>query len=227
MATDIVIPVRNNLSLTQSMVSQLQDQEGWRHCLVFNNGSTDDTREYLDALTYDDDRFYPHLTPDKTIYEMWSLGFEYSKINQADYVAIFNNDLILAPNTIESFNSHMDQNLYTSIVYPDYNVSVESESVWRGGYRYTKGTYRDGGVSGFCFQLRTSAITWNPLVDPGFKLWYGDDDLAHSVQKAGGKQARLIGLPLDHIGQATCNQYPEMFAGIPADKEYFEEKWGV
>lgn len=70
------------------------------------------------------------------------------------------------------------------------------------------------------------AASWSYLVDPTYKLWYGDDDLAFSVERAGYKQARLSGWPLDHIGQATINTHSEVCESIPADKAHFERTWG-
>lgn len=225
MVIDIVIPVRNNLELTQSICQQVAEQQGWRHCLIFDNGSTDKTGKYLSDLAYVESDFRPFNAPGLTIYEMWNKGFEYSKMNGSDAVLFLNNDIQMAEDTIWYMTQVLKTRPQTSLVYPDYTKSL-SEEIQTFGIKATRGTYRHGGMSGFCFMLRTAAVTWSPLVDERFKTWYGDDDIAFNVQKHGGEQIRITGLPVDHIGQATCNQFPEVFAEVPSDKIYFESKWG-
>jgi len=224
-STSIVIPVRDNLPITQSICNQLLEQPGWDQCHIFDNGSEDDTWQYLNDLAYMEPRFIPWFAPYKGIYDMWSMGFDFAVEDGADYVAILNNDIVLSSGLIAAMGDVLEATKEVGVVYPDYTRSV-AEQVDPAIPYYTRGTYRHGGMSGFCFMLRVAAVTWHPLVDPNLSLWYGDDDIAFSVAKAGWKQLRLAGWPLDHIGQATCNQHPEVFKDIPADKIYFEKKWG-
>ena len=224
MTTSIVIPVRDNLHLTQSICNQLMDQPGWNEAIIMDNGSTDDTWQYLNDLAYMDERFMPHFVPERTIYEMWNLGFEWIA-QHTDYVAFLNNDITISNGLIAAMGDVLDATKEVGIVYPDYSRRIEQGIDPLLPY-YTRGTYRHGGMSGFCFMLRAGAVTWHPLVDPKLRLWYGDDDIAFQFEKEGWRQLRLSGWPIDHIGQATCNQHPEVFKDVPADKAYFEKKWG-
>ncbi len=225
MSTSIVIPVRDNLHLTQSICDQLMDQPGWDVAHIFDNGSEDDTWQYLNDLAYMDTRFTPWFSPYRTIYEMWNMGFQFSADDGASSIAFLNNDITLSGGLIYAMSQVLEETTNVGIVYPDYHLRV-GRGVHPGIPRYTHGTYRHGGMSGFCFMVRVGAISWRPLVDSNLRLWYGDDDIAFSIEKAGWQQLRLTGWPVDHIGQATCNQHPEVFADIPDDKKYFEKKWG-
>lgn len=224
MNTHIVIPVRNNVAVTKALCEQLRD-ESFTKCWIYDNGSTDETPDYLSALTYADARFFPVTYPDVGIYDLWNDGFRRATHEGADFVAILNNDLIIRPGTIDVLSKLLQKDPSAWIAYPDYDRSL-TDPIVQFDTRYTAGTYRHGGMSGFCFMLRAKTIYWNPLVDTQFKLWYGDDDLAFTVQKAGGRQVRVVGWPIEHIGQVTSNQHPELMADIPDDAAAFKRKWG-
>jgi GT2 family glycosyltransferase len=220
MNTQIIIPVRNELHLTQSLCEQLKEQSGWDVCWIFNNGSIDGTADYLYDLWKEDKRFQYVEAPEYGIYEMWDRGFWLACKFQADHVAILNNDIVLFPNTFNSLNNAMAYNKDAWIVYPDYNATIPGPI----NYRVTKGTYRHGGMSGFCFMLRAEKIDWDPLVDPEF-IWYGgDDDIAFNVEERGGQQVRVTGLPLTHLHEGTARHY-NLGKQKHDDMEYLKRKW--
>lgn len=220
MKTHIIIPVRDQLHLTQSIVEQLKEQIGWDKCWIMDNGSGPDTAAYLETL--DHERFSSNWCPNLTIYEMWNAGFIQSQTFDAEYVAFLNNDIYMVPNTIQMLKNALSFNKQAWISYPDYNETKPGII----NYKETKGTYRHGGMSGFCFMVKAKKITWRPIIDTRFRLWYGDDDLVFNIEKHGGKQIRILGLPVQHIGQATTNQHPELFPLISQDRELFIQKWG-
>lgn len=219
--TDIVIPVRDQLPITRNMVEQLQEQEGWDKCWIFNNGSVDGTWEYLIDLYGKDNRFCPIMASGDGIYDMWDSGFTLAKHDGADFIAIFNNDLTLFPGTIRELRGALAYNHNAWISYPDYNATEPS----RIYYRETAGTYRHGGMSGFCFMLKASLVNWLPLVDPIFKWWGGDDDIAFEAEKRGGRQLRVMGLPVEHMMEGTARHH-DLGAQKGADLAAVFKKWG-
>lgn len=230
MIVDVVIPVRGLCELTRSICAQLQAQHGWRACYVFDNGSLDDTAEYLAELARTDPRFVPIPAWGSGIYQMWEAGLDMAVASGTDYVAFLNNDLTLAPGTFVALASALDSAPEVVLAYPDYDLPLERDGNFRPPgperLRRTTGTYRHGGMSGFAFMAKASRLDWRPLVEPGIHLWYGDDDLAFAVASRGGIQVRVVGLPIVHLGQATSNQHPSVFASITADKAAFVAKWG-
>lgn len=224
MSVDIVIPVRGQLPLTQSIVEQLQNMEGWNHCWILDNGKgEDDTWDWLQNIIKIYKKFTPLPAAGMTIYEMWDKGFYCSRF--VDNVLFLNNDVKLHPRTITALNQALESDAKIGIAYPDYNCQRAFGGLCN--YRITSGTFRHGGMSGYCFMLKRAAVKWGPpLIDPSFKLWYGDDDIAFEVERAGYKQARVVGLPIEHIGQATTNAHPEVMEHIPRDREAFIAKWG-
>lgn len=220
-STHIVIPVRDQMYLTQNMVQNLKDQIGWDKCWIFDNGSIDKTWDYLISTQEQDSRFWPVRATGDGIYDMWDSGFTIAKHEGAGKVAIFNNDLNLFPNTIQALNNALDYNTDAWIAYPDYNA----ESPGAIDYRFTSGTYRHGGMSGFCFMLRAEKVDWSPLVDPVFKWYGGDDDIAFEVEARGGKQVRVMGLPVEHMHEGTARHH-DLGHQKHADMQAIFQKWG-
>lgn len=221
MTTHIVIPVRDQLHITQSIVEQIQQQSGWQKLWIFDNGSVDNTWDYLMGVNSEDPRIVPINASGAGIYDMWDEGFRAARHDGADYVAIFNNDLTLYSNTIEYLNEALDTHPNAWIAYPDYNNAAPSSI----SYRVTAGTYRHGGMSGFCFMLRAAPINWDPLVDPIFKWYGGDDDIAFEVEKRGALQIRVMGLPVEHLHEGTARHH-DLGTQKGLDMQSIFHKWG-
>lgn len=221
MTTHIVIPVRDQIHITQSIVEQIQQQSGWEKLWIFDNGSLDNTWDYLMDVHSKDSRITPINASGAGIYDMWDEGFRVARHDGADYVAILNNDLTLYPNTFELLNQTLDNYSTAWIAYPDYNATVASAY----SVRVTSGTYRHGGMSGFCFMLRAASINWDPLVDSRF-VWYGgDDDIAFEVESRGGVQLRVLGLPLEHLHEGTARHH-DLGIQKGLDMQSIYNKWG-
>jgi glycosyltransferase involved in cell wall biosynthesis len=220
----IVLPVRDQLSLTASILEQRSQQGGWERCWIFDNGSTDGTDEYLRRVFQRDARFHPMRADGYGIYEMWSEGFHLARGRGAGHVAFLNNDLMLARETIDQLNVALSAAEDYWIAYPDYDRSTLQ--CWEPrSLRETHGTYRHGGMSGFCFMLKAAKVAWAPLVDPRLEWWCGDDDIAFEVEARGGKQVRVVGLGIDHLNEGTARHH-DLGAQKAADMAACLAKWG-
>jgi hypothetical protein len=222
MVTHIVMPVRDQLHLTETICRQLTIQPGWDRAWIFDNGSVDKTAGYLRDLHARDRRFTRVDATDSDIYSMWDSGFR--RAPRSANVAIINNDLHLAPNTFVELSRVLDDHADVGVVYPNYDLEV-ADGVTARGIRYTSGTYRHGGMSGFCFMVRASAVDWEPLVDPRFRWWGGDDDIAFNLEARGWLQARVEGLPVDHLHEGTARHHDLGFTKAE-DMARIIEKWG-
>lgn len=221
MTTHIVIPVRDQIHITRNIVEQIQQQSGWQKLWIFDNGSVDNTWDYLMSMYEEDPRIVPINASGSGIYDMWDEGFRVARHDGADYIAIFNNDLTLFPNTFALLNQTLDNYSTAWIVYPDYNATMAGPI----SVRVTSGTYRHGGMSGFCFMLRAAPVDWDPLVDPVFKWYGGDDDIAFEVERRGGMQLRVMGLPVEHLHEGTA-RYHDLGNQKGLDMQSIFRKWG-
>lgn len=222
MVVDIVIPVRGQLHLTQSILAQLESMEGWNHCWILDNGKgEDDTWDWLKDWSLSHKKFTPLPAKGMTIYEMWDKGFHCSRF--ADHVLFLNNDVELHPSTIVALSNALEAYPTNGIAYPDYNSPVQFGNMCN--LRVTSGTYRHGGMSGFCFMLKRIVVDWSPLVDPQFIWWGGDDDIAFNVEARHYRQVRVIGLPIVHLHEGTA-QHHDLGAQKGKDLQAVIDKWG-
>jgi GT2 family glycosyltransferase len=221
MVTDIVIPVRDQLHYTQSILKQLREMKGWNHCWIFDNGSEDGTKEWLWEYRREFPRFSVIPSKGKGIYEMWDFGMYTARF--ADHILFLNNDVTLHPETVVALNDALSADDSHWIAYPD--VLAVSPMAHMCNYKTTKGTYRHGGMTGFCFMVKRNKISWTPLVDPQFIWWGGDDDIAFEVEKRGGKQVKVVGLPIEHYMEGTARHH-DLGAQKAADLEAVIKKWG-
>lgn len=221
--TDIVIPVRDQLHLTQSIVNQLTNMQGWNHCWIFDNGSKDNTWSWLREWCDEHPRFSRLPAEGETIYSMWDWGYNCARFS--DHVLFLNNDVALHPATIIALNNALDTDDTYWIAYPDYDWRDQNGMLNLCNFKVTQGTYRHGGMSGYCFMLKTKKVDWSPLVDPRFIHWGGDDDIAFEVEARGGRQVRVVGLPIEHMNEGTARHF-DLGAQKAADLKAVIEKWG-
>ena len=224
--TVVVVPVKDQLDYTQSIITQLRYQPGWDELLAFDNGSATPTRRVLDQAAEEDERI--HVVPAKFdgIYAMWSRGVAIAKRNHpgAVNVLLLNNDVILANRTVEVLASALRGNDY-GITYPDYQWDAQHAPA-SINVMETHGTYRHGGMSGYCFMLAAELVVWEPLVDPQFRWWCGDDDIAFQMEAYGHKQGRVLGLGIDHVNEGTARHHAWPHEHKAADMQRCLTKWG-
>jgi GT2 family glycosyltransferase len=222
----IVIPVRDNLDVTAALVEQIEKERGWETCWILDNGSVDNTPLYLKGLEDEDPRFRA-VKCHGGVYDCWDMGVRLAMEEGASLVCILNNDVVLAKGTFTHLAGPFG-NPRVAITYPNYDLALEA-GCGAVGVRHTHGTFRHGGMSGFAFMIRTIMLDWldqEPLIDPRFKWWYGDDDLAFRLEAAGWLQTRVLGLPIEHTGGATTALHPEVQETITADQAHCQQKWG-
>ena len=147
-----VIPVKNQLHYTQGIVTQLLEQGEAEKILVIDNGSTDDTLEWIQQQ-----RVAVLLGDGLNIHQMWNLGLEMVRAWEGDCphdVAILNNDLRIGEHFLSLLSWALRSDFRIGVVGANYDgrhFAGDTQSV-RGvcGGRYD-GT---GGLPGFAFMIR-------------------------------------------------------------------------
>lgn len=194
---------------------------------IFDNGHGIETAGKLAEIEARDERIRVWDARGDGIYKMWNDGI---KTALEDFegpvnVAILNDDIKVLPGSIEVMAEHLRRDPDLWLVCADYTRTTK-QTVHSIVVDHVRGTYRQGGICGWCYMVKGEKFRGDvPFIDEGFEIWYGDDDLAYSITKAGGKLAILRGLPVDHVGEATVSLLPETHEMKERDRERFEAKW--
>jgi hypothetical protein len=205
------------------------------HDLVIVLDDTDDQR--LRHWLPEDERdpklevWHPPAHLHHDLYGMWNFAWSMLLESYPDEeinLAFLNDDItiptqeFLAP-LAEELRADPDR----GIVCPDYRLPLSAHSVHHGP-DLVRGTYRNHGICGWAFMF---AAEWHttrgvPFVDPQFEWWCGDDDLVRQLEIAGAKPAIVTGLPVDHMGEYSAQQVPELHQTKYDDLVRFNKKYG-
>lgn len=224
---NVVIPTIGKDRMVIDLLQQLeeQDEDILGHIFVMDNGMPEQTKK--------DCYMFRHVkvidSPGASIYHMWNKGVKLSLgVNQCDYIAIFNDDLILnTDNFLTRLVEPLD--LHEEVWAACANYSGPSRGDEDSYMEEVTGTFKDQGFAGFCFAVKGEAFVGGlPLFEERYHWWFGDDDFVHAVHKMGHKTVMATQAWMIHIdnGSNTIVQYtPEFNEKVARDQEIYVAKW--
>lgn len=209
----VICPVRGEWDLTRRMLLSL-DADQVDRVLILDNGSTDITPTAIRSWQRSDFRgigskLHQTRRPEGTIYSLWNHGFEWARRPRGGewYVLVTNNDIVLPPGALGEMRRGLFWNVRAWVTYPDYDAPWSPDPVPSCPMQRTRGVLSSGGMFGACFMLAGHRIPWRPLItDLTYEHWYGDDHLAEEIEQHGGEQWRMLGLPVQHVNEATASK---------------------
>jgi GT2 family glycosyltransferase len=239
----VVVAAPNGLAFTRlCLESVLLDADVDLEVVVVDNGSTDGTREYLAALAERDSRVVAVRNEENR-------GFG-SAVNQGlraangEVLVVLNNDTLVPPGWLSRLAAHLDRT-EIGLVGPTTN-RCGNEAEVDGAYRtYGEmvqmaarravehdGTAFDIEVATlFCTAMRREVFEQIGSLDERFEVGlFEDDDYSERVRAAGYRVVCAEDAFVHHFGEASLGalvptgRYGELFR---ANKDRFEEKWGV
>jgi GT2 family glycosyltransferase len=223
----VVVPVRDNLHLTQSVVRHvLESEPAVSRLYVFDNGSRDGTLDWLRGAERTDPRLSARESGDN-IYGMWRQGWEDALCDLGDdlAVAIINNDITLPYGALSELARALRDDERLWLVSPDPDRPLEAEVDATAPVRRVHGSYRHGGMLGWCFVVRGDCarrVDWRT----DYEWWYGEDDLVYNIERLGGEIGRHTGVPCLHQQEATMRLHPELEEAKGRDYLLFTSRWG-
>ena len=210
------IPVRNQLEWTRPLVMSLLEDDEVDQVWLFDNGSTDDTATWAAGIAAADPRFTVTTRPRARLYGMWNEMVARASLTPNTHLAILNNDLTIPHGALRLMQQAMEG---YDLAFLDRERGIDDplepdpiEADW---------TDR----TGWAFMLRSDFWRGQPYaIDPGLRIWWGDDDLARRAQARGGRLSVVRGIGCFHaISQTT---YPgDMAADTEHDRLYFRHIW--
>lgn len=223
-AVTVVIPVKDRLDLTRSLVGQLNAQGGFTDLLIFDNGSTDpEMREWLEAQTVAD---VYDAAECQTISEMWNAGINEAVIRHGGLadVVLLNNDLELGPRFCQKLVGGMRDTTAMAVsgnydarrvghVQPVHGISAGRED-------------GSGGFAGFAFALRAEWIATGYRFPPELH-YFSDNDLCLSIDQAGGWYGIVGDARCTHVGGGGQTAGTLIGPSFEKDREFFEAKWAA
>lgn len=225
--TYVVIPMKDRMDLTRSVLEQLAGQDEYAGVFVFDNGSSPETKAQL-AVTGDlPPRVEVFDAEGWNIHRMWNAGLaEALGRSTPCNVAILNNDLKIGPAFLSGLAQELRHDPLVAAVCPNYD-GREGE-----GHRlcFVTDICADrydgtGGLAGFAFMLKGESGYRFP---EELNWWFGDNDLVATIHHAGCTAAIALGTTCEHIGggaQTADWDDPGMRELLDADRAWFQAKW--
>lgn len=228
----VVIPFKDEAEMTISVIDQLDREDGFVKLYLYDNGSSEESRLAVSARIESDHRMELIDAAGRGIYEMWNLGWKKAlEANPDCYILFLNNDITIGNWFIQSLSWVMDHDHQVGITYPNYDRDVVDGKQMFDSIEYlpTSGTYKDGGMCGWAFLLRGSLSQHGlPFVDENLRWWFGDDFIEMKVRELGYRVVRLLGLPVDHLNEATARNGANEWTHVAKqeDLKYWNANYG-
>ena len=226
MSYTIVIPVLNQLHYTQQCVASLLAQGvDPASLLIIDNGSSDDTPEWLAAN--------PQLRSVRNPVNLgcggaWTQG---ALLSDRDWVVLLNNDIVCAHNFIQAQLDAADRH-GLAVVSPslvEFDLDYDLAAFTLEFLAKMRGTIRHGWFHGVCFSVRSTVFQKIGYLDTD-RLLYGREDAEFLARcKRHGLAVGTVGDALmHHFGMITQTAMKkEQGVAKFGDHRYFYNKIGL
>lgn len=222
----VVIPVFNQLHFTRQCLETLNHAGvADAQIIVVNNGSTDGTREFLDARPA---LRKIHNEINRGCGGGWTQG---SRAANATWTVVLNNDVLVPPGFFENLKN----------VAVKKNVDVASPAMCEGDCDYDwqnyaadfmqimSGVQRNRIAHGVCFMVHRRVFETIGYFDEDLRLGgYEDDEFFRRARRAGFRLATTGAAFLHHFGSVTQKSMKseQMIAKVLERRAYYRKKSG-
>lgn len=240
--TDIIIVTHNNLASTAITISSVWEHtpEGSYRLIIVDNGSTDDTKEYLEQLAKSHQATVLLCRENMGFAAATNLGLS---LTRSQWIVLLNNDVIVTDGWLDRLTSGHNYDLagpttnigppHQRIVNVEQIYTMESQmhefaEMWAETNRGKSQQVQK--LSGFCLAVS------RPVLDKlgGFDIQFfpgcfEDDDYCVRAAMAGFTCGVIRDCFIHHVGGVTFNSLGEqaLNKALLANWQRFKEKWGI
>ena len=220
----IVIPVKDQKDMTTNLLNQLDRQKGYDGIIVLDNGSGEQTKNYLAeqsiARVID--------AEGAGIHQMWNMGVEIAMKGGSNCnITFLNNDLILGDNFIENLEVALRVGNRLMAISPNYDGrSIPCTTIYD---RICANQYDGkGGVPGFAFMVKGEWFAEGYRFPEECMWWFGDNDILNEMLKNGYFWGITPNVTVNHIGGGGQTGDWDAYMASPVfktDAAAFYAKW--
>jgi len=213
------IPVKNQLRWTAPLVEGLLLGDSIDELWIYDNGSTDRTKEWCLNRKNIDNRIKYFSAFDMRIYDMWNHMIKRASNIGNVKLAILNNDIRLPHLALKTMSDNMGEYKALMIDRNKDSFDLIKDFYVEDAHWFDK--------TGWAFML--NADFWSNrdwAIHPGLKFWWGDDDLFRRCELGGGKLGIVKGIGCNHLEHSSDNEYSgNRIQDIEDDREFFRVLW--
>lgn len=240
----IVLVTHNNLNLTIQCVNSILRNTTWPNyqLIVVDNGSEDDTGDYLERLRQEVPTAKVILNPDNRGFA--AANNQGLREADGDILLLLNNDTVVPDGWLDPLVRHLrDPSIglvgpVTNAVGNEAKIEVSYTDIqqmqdFSDGYtKAHKGQSFDiSMLAMFCVAFRRGILEEVGYLDEAFGIgMFEDDDYSRRVQAAGYRTVCAEDAFIHHYGQASFRKLiasGEYQALWDKNQAYFESKWGA
>ena len=228
MKCDIIIPVWNQLQFTKRCVESVQkNTKGDYRLILIDNNSRDETRDYLRALSDENDN-------STLITNRENLGFikatnQGLRLSDAPYLCLLNNDTVAAEGWLETMISVAESDPNIGLVNPKsespdrLSLRDYAKELAKNGTRYLETSQ----CMGFCMLIKREVIEKIGYLDEVFGVGgFDDTDFSKRAHLAGYKSVCAKGAYVYHDWHTSFKKAGNREEIVRKNEEIFFDKWG-
>lgn len=213
----------NNIAHTKRCLAAIFACGGSPQVILTNNGSTDGTKEYFDALAHQK-RGYVRVVHNATNEGFIEPNRSALKMTDTELFVMVNNDCIVSEGWLHKLASPLLGNAQAALSAPECCASRLRDDM--GGYRCSPREMEY--LEGSCLMTKTALMKEHGLFSPDLHFAYGEDsDLGLRMRMLGYTLHAVPNVHIIHEGGATSTMVPNINQYEVANHAASMARWAV
>lgn len=232
-ACDIIIPIWNQLALTQRCLEAVRQKTRTSHRLILiDNGSGEETRKFLGSLAQNPSWTGVLVRNEENRGYIRAVN-QGLKIATAPYICLLNNDIVVTIGWLERMIEFAAAHPDAGLVNPQQNHDPgkpmpEDLEGFAASQVGTHGGWMElDHCTGGCLLMKREVVERIGTLDEAYgQGYYEDNDFSRRAQKAGYRCLRLLDTYVWHDIEGSFKQDPERGEKRRKNEALYHSRWG-